>query len=452
MTALSAVRSASAYSKSISCWPGGDLVVRRLDLDPERLEVVHHLFADLGTQVLGEVEVAGGVVGQRLDAVRGAPQEEELQLGSRVQDVAELLGLLELPTKHPARIAGERIAVGGEDITDDARRAGGQLAPIGTDARLPGDGRKGRQVRHQEHVRLRNAGEALDAAAVEPLAVLDRLLELVHRYLDRFHLADDVSELQADVAEIAVFGELQSGAQVLVCQFRFSWLMHGARPHWRGRNGRRSPYRAQTRPATGKWARARAHMLCILHNFSARVAPPAGCATRLRGVADRDRPGRARRAGGRAPCCGGPRARAPRERCGRWPVRPPAASLRIDPYRDPRRSRAPCLGDRVSAGAPSQQGTQGDRQCLGPDLVHLRQRCVVEDPDRRAGPNPPLQQPEPVALLAQVTAPVRRTQRRRGERAWPRTARRARGPPDADEARAGHRPPRSPLRAEVAPR
>jgi hypothetical protein len=45
--------------------------------------------------------------------------------------------------------------------------------------------------------------------------VLDGLLELVHGHLDRFHLADDVGELEADEAQVALLGELQGGGELL---------------------------------------------------------------------------------------------------------------------------------------------------------------------------------------------------------------------------------------------
>ena len=196
--------------------PGGDLVMRRLDLDPERLEVVHHLLADIGPEVLGEVEVAGRVVGQRLHPAVRAGQQEELELRTGVEDPAALLGAVELPTENVARIAGERVTVRREDVADDARTARLGRPATRVDSLLPGDRRKGRQVRDQEHVRLGDACEALDAAAVEPLAVLDRLLELVHRHLDRFDLAHDVGELQADEAQVALLGELQGGGEILV--------------------------------------------------------------------------------------------------------------------------------------------------------------------------------------------------------------------------------------------
>ena len=194
---------------------GRDLVVRRLDLDPEVLERVHHLLADLGAEVLGEVEVAGRVVRQRLDGPVVAPQQEELELRPGVEDVALLSRTLQLALQDAARIAGERIAVRREDVADDARAAGVQpLLAVRPDPGLPGDGVERVEVGHEEHVGLGDAGEALDARAVEPLAVLDRLLQLVHRHLDRLHLADDVGELEADEAQVAFLRQLQGSGKL----------------------------------------------------------------------------------------------------------------------------------------------------------------------------------------------------------------------------------------------
>ena len=106
---------------------GGDLVVRRLDPDPELLERVHHLLAHLGAEVLGEVEVAGRVVGQRLDRAVLALQQEELELGPGVQREAELLRPVELAAQDAARVARERVAVRVVHVADDACAACMQL-------------------------------------------------------------------------------------------------------------------------------------------------------------------------------------------------------------------------------------------------------------------------------------------------------------------------------------
>ena len=194
---------------------GGHFVVCRLDPDPEFLERVHHLLADLGAEVLGEVEVTGRIMRQRLHGAVLALQQEELELGAGVQGEAELLCPIELPTEDPARVTGERVAVGVIDITDDARAAGVELLlAVWADSRLPWDRAEGRQVRDQEHVRLGDARKAFDARAVEPLAVLDRLLQLVHRNLDALHLSHDVGELEADEAQVAVLRQLQGSGEL----------------------------------------------------------------------------------------------------------------------------------------------------------------------------------------------------------------------------------------------
>ena len=91
--------------------PDRDLVVGGLDPDPERLEGVDHVLADLLGEVGREVEVAGLVVGQRLDpAVVAAPEQEELQLRAGVDDVAQLLRPLDLAAEDAARVADERLA------------------------------------------------------------------------------------------------------------------------------------------------------------------------------------------------------------------------------------------------------------------------------------------------------------------------------------------------------
>ena len=79
----------------------GHLVVGGLDADPERLERVDHVLADLLGEIGREVEVAGLVVRQRLDdAVFAAPEEEELELGAGVDDVAHRGRAFDLPAQH----------------------------------------------------------------------------------------------------------------------------------------------------------------------------------------------------------------------------------------------------------------------------------------------------------------------------------------------------------------
>ena len=148
--------------------PDRDLVVGGLDPDPERLEGVDHVLADLLGEVGREVEVAGLVVGQRLDpAVGAAPEQEELQLRAGVDDVAQLLRPLDLAAEDAARVADERLARRREHVADDAGRAARPRALLPRDL-----GERG-HVGHEVLVALGDPGEALDRAAVEPCPVLD---------------------------------------------------------------------------------------------------------------------------------------------------------------------------------------------------------------------------------------------------------------------------------------
>jgi hypothetical protein len=172
-----------------------DLVVRGLHPDAERLEGVDHVLADLLGEVGREVEVAGLVVRQRRDlAVLVAPEQEELELRTGVDDVAQLLCALDLAAEDEAGIARERLAVGREHVTD---HAGG---PARTVAALPRDLREGRHVRHEVLVALGDPGEALDRRTVEPRSVADRALELVDRDRHGLDDANDVRELELDEA------------------------------------------------------------------------------------------------------------------------------------------------------------------------------------------------------------------------------------------------------------
>ena len=140
VTALSAVRSASAYWKSISCWPVATSWCAVSTWIPKRLERVHHLLADLGAEVLGEVEVAGRVVRQRLDGAVRAAQQEELQLGPGVEDEAELLRAVHLAasTQRGSPGNGSPFGVKTSQMTR-AEPVSSFVLAVWPDARLPGN-------------------------------------------------------------------------------------------------------------------------------------------------------------------------------------------------------------------------------------------------------------------------------------------------------------------------
>ncbi len=190
---------------------GGDLVVGGLHADPERLERVDHVLAHFLGEIGREVEVAGLIVGQRLDRpVGSAAEQEELQLGTHVDDVAELARPLDLAAEDPARIADERLAARREDIADDT----GGPARAGT--ALPRDLGEGRHVRHEVLIALGDPGESLDRRAIEPGPVGHGALELVNRDRDRLDVPDDVRELELDEPDTACRGVPDPGDRIRV--------------------------------------------------------------------------------------------------------------------------------------------------------------------------------------------------------------------------------------------
>ena len=146
----------------------GDLVVRVLDRDADALE---HLDG-CSTEVLcvverRHVEVRAGV--ERLGGSRGL-EKEELHLGVDVEREAHRARALEVAPKDQPRVAGERRPVGRGDIAEHARLADAAVHR--------GQDLERRRVRDRDHVRLLDAREAFDRAAVESHAVLEGGLEL----------------------------------------------------------------------------------------------------------------------------------------------------------------------------------------------------------------------------------------------------------------------------------
>jgi hypothetical protein len=152
-----------------------------------------------GGLVAGHVEVAGAVVWQALHPSRplGA-QEEEFQLGARLERVAQSLRLLHGPAQHVARVAGELVALRREDVAD---YFGG-----GVRVQLPRDRRERAQVGLQVHVALVDARESFDGRAIEPEPILDRIPELMERNRHVLDDADDVGELQTDELDVRLLG------------------------------------------------------------------------------------------------------------------------------------------------------------------------------------------------------------------------------------------------------
>ena len=201
---LSAVVSASAWRKSISCWPIATSWCAASRWKPIFCSVSSMSRRQSSPRSTGrDVEVGGGVV--RIDgrvAVGVEPEQEELGLRADLHRVAEVGGLLEHPLQVRARIAGERLAVRVGDVADQARGAGVLGAP-------PGQHRVRCRIRQEVHVRLLDALEAADRRAVEHQLVVERLLQLLDRDRHVLDLAVRLRELQPHEGDVVAPAALE---------------------------------------------------------------------------------------------------------------------------------------------------------------------------------------------------------------------------------------------------
>ncbi len=206
----SAVVMASAYLKSISCWPGADLVVRGLDLEAHLLQREHDVAARLFAPIDGrQVEVGALVV--RVDdrvPVGVAPEEEELRLGAGDEHVAERRGLVHLLLERHA--AGSRRT--GLRPGCRRRRSGAptfcrRCAPRDRSRTSPGPG-----TRFMSDSSIRVNPSIEDPSNwISPSSAL---LELRARDLDVLDDPEDVGELEShepDVLRVADLEDLGLG-------------------------------------------------------------------------------------------------------------------------------------------------------------------------------------------------------------------------------------------------
>ena len=176
---------------SISCCPPGDLVVRGVDRDAHAHQRADHALAQIAIPVAREVEVGAAVVAGGHQRPVGHPlEQEELHLGADAILEAEPFGLPDRSTQHPTGVALVGLAVRRRCPADEP---GGAL--VG-----PRQDLKRRGVGDQVHVRFRRACRGVHRRAVEPRPVRDGLAQLGGGYGDRLHAADDVGELEIDVA------------------------------------------------------------------------------------------------------------------------------------------------------------------------------------------------------------------------------------------------------------
>ncbi len=128
--------------------------------------------------------------------VRAAFEEEELDLRVRVEREAQVGGLGQRPLQHVARVGEGRRAVGEPDVTEHPGAARRLRAPR---QHLEGSG-----VGLGQHVRLGDAGEALDRRPVEPDPLDEGPLEFGRRDGHRFEETEHVGEPQTHEPDVAL--------------------------------------------------------------------------------------------------------------------------------------------------------------------------------------------------------------------------------------------------------
>ncbi len=181
--------------------PHGDFVVGGFDLDPQRLQRIDHLPAHAMGQVGADIEITGPVVGAegQQATVLMAFEEKEFQLRADLIDKTHFGGARQLALQYIARISLKRRTVGREDIAHDPRRR---------QVHFPGDDGKGVQIRHQIHVALGDAGEALNGAAVKPDPLFNSIPPMTDGDGDLFGNAHDVRKLNPDKADVVALDEV----------------------------------------------------------------------------------------------------------------------------------------------------------------------------------------------------------------------------------------------------
>ena len=198
----------------------------RLHGDLHRLERFHRARPKLRSDVVGNlVEVAGGVEER---AVLEPLEVEVLRLRPEIERVPLLLDPLQRALQHMARVARIRASVGIQDVADQAADV------LAVD--LPGKHLEGARVGHGHEIALVDPREAFDGRAVDPDALVERLLEHAQGDSDALHLSQDVEEPEVNHLHPALLAELHD-------LLRRLQTLHPRFPSFvpRGRRGRASP-------------------------------------------------------------------------------------------------------------------------------------------------------------------------------------------------------------------
>ncbi len=183
--------------------PGRALVVAVLHRDAHGLQHRDRGAPEVVCDAVRRViVVAAGVDRPRPGAwFRPFPEQEELDLGVRVEGEAELRGPGQVALEHPARVRVRRRPVGQQDVAEHPGDSGVLPAPRQQLER-------GR-VRAQDHVRLVDPGEAFDRGTVEADPVGERALQLGGGDRHRLQRAEHVGEPEPDEPDVPLLQRAQ---------------------------------------------------------------------------------------------------------------------------------------------------------------------------------------------------------------------------------------------------
>jgi hypothetical protein len=182
---------------------GRALVVAELDRDAHVLEHRDRRASEVVAGAVGHVVEVAGVVDRDGPPVGAGLrlEQEELDLGVGVEGEAEVRRLVEGPLEHVPRVGEARRPVGHLDLAEHPGRPGRVSAPR--------QDLEGRGVGLGQHVRLVDAGEALDRGTVEADPLGEGALELRRRDRHGLEGAEHVGEPEPDEADVT----LLDGAQ-----------------------------------------------------------------------------------------------------------------------------------------------------------------------------------------------------------------------------------------------
>ena len=176
---------------------GGHLVVRVLHLDTELVQSIDGVTTQVGAGVeRGQIEISAMV--EDLGAAT-VSEVEVLEFRPHVHGVAHARGLVRDLLEDVTRVAGKGLAVGRTDLAEHAGRAAG--------AGTPREHRKSTRVGEGQHVRLLDAGEALDRGSVKAHAFIKSSLELGGSDREALEGSQHVGEPEADKLDLLLLDD-----------------------------------------------------------------------------------------------------------------------------------------------------------------------------------------------------------------------------------------------------